>query len=326
MDPDSRMKIVVLDDYEQAFQQSPAWQGLRDKADLTIVTQPLRGQELRTRVLDADALVLMRDRTPLRGDLIAAMERLKLVVFTGTRNLAIDLDALARRGIPVCHTGWGPSKDSTAELTWALVMAAHKRLLENSQALREGQWRSAHALLPVLRGETLGVIGLGEIGGRVARYAQAFGMRVLAWSPRMTAERAQAQGATFVELDTLLSESRVVSLHLVATAETQGLMNAQRLARMRPDSLLVNTSRSSLVRTADLAQALRLGRPAQAALDVFDSEPLPADDPLRQLPQALLTPHLGFVAAPVFEAFVRDAHEAVLCWLEGRPLPRVLAA
>ncbi len=321
-----RPKIVVLDDYEQAFEQSPAWQAVRGHADLTIRTQPLRGEGLLALIHDADVLVLMRDRTPLKADLIDKLQQLKLVVFTGTRNLALDAQALAARGIPVCHTGWGPSKDSTAELTWALVMAAHKRLLENNRALVDGQWRSPHALLPVLKGETLGVIGLGEIGGRVARYAQAFGMRVLAWSPRMTPERAQAQGATAVDLDTLLAESRIVTLHLVVTPQTQGLLDADKLARMRPDSILVNTSRSTLVRGADLVQALKAGRPAQAALDVFDAEPLPADDPLRQLPQVLLTPHLGFVAAPVFETFVRDAHEAVMAWLEGKALPRVLAA
>jgi phosphoglycerate dehydrogenase-like enzyme len=320
-----RPKIVVLDDYEHAFNALADWQALRQRADLTLIDLPLKGQALLAQIVEADALVLMRDRTPLQAELIAQLPHLKLVVFTGTRNAALDAATLAARGIPLCHTGWGPSKDSTAELTWALIMAAHKRLVENRDALMQGQWRSPHALLPVLHGETLGLIGLGEIGSRVARYAQAFGMRVLAWSPRMTAERAQAQGATFVDLDTLVAESKVVSLHLVVTPQTQGLIDAEKLARMRPDGILVNTSRSSLVRTADLVQALQRGRPGQAALDVFDREPLPADDPLRLLPQALLTPHLGFVARPVFETFVRDVHECLTAWLDGRPLPRVLA-
>lgn len=321
-----RPKIVVLDDYEHAFNALADWQALRQRADLTLIDRPLKGQALLSQIVEADALVLMRDRTPLQAELIAQLPHLKLVVFTGTRNAALDAAALAARDIPLCHTGWGPSKDSTAELTWALIMAAHKRLVENRDALMQGQWRSPHALLPVLHGETLGLIGLGEIGSRVARYAQAFGMRVLAWSPRMTAERAQAQGATFVDLDTLLAESKVVSLHLVVTPQTQGLIDAEKLARMRPDGILVNTSRSSLVRTADLVQALQRGRPGQAALDVFDREPLPPDDPLRLLPQALLTPHLGFVARPVFETFVRDVHECLTAWLDGRPLPRVLAS
>lgn len=328
--PDQLPCIVVLDDYEQAFDTLADWQPVRERARLHIQTTPLKGAPLLALLAGADAVVLMRDRTPLMADLIAQLPRLKLVVFTGTRNLALDSAALAARGIPVCHTGWGPSKDSTAELTWALIMAAHKRLLENCQALMQrkphgdSQWRTPHAMLPMLKDETIGLIGLGEIGGRVARYAQAFGMEVLAWSPRMTAERAAEHGARFVELDALLARSRIVSLHLVVTPQTRGLINAERLAQMRPDSLLVNTSRSTLIDKAALLQALPQGRPAQVALDVFDAEPLSADDPLRSFPQALLSPHLGFVARPVFEAFVRDAREAVLAWLAGAPLPRVL--
>lgn len=322
----TRPKIVVLDDYEQAFELLADWRPVRGLADLVILTQPVRGGDLLAQIHDADVLVLMRDRTPLKADLIGQLSRLKLVVFTGNRNLALDTAALAVRGIPVCHTGWGPSKDSTAELTWALVMAAHKRLVDNHLALAQGHWRSPHALLPVLRGETFGVIGLGEIGARVAGYARAFGMRVLAWSPRMTPERAEAHGATSTDLDTLLATSKVVSLHLVVAPGTQGLIDADRLALMRPDGILINTSRASLIRTSDLLEALRQGRPGQAALDVFDHEPLPADDPLRQLPQVLTTPHLGFVARPVFETFVRDAHECIVAWLNQKPLPRVLAA
>lgn len=328
--PDQRPHIVVLDDYEQAFDALADWQPVRERAHLHIHTTPLTGAPLLALLSGADVVVLMRDRTPLTGDLIAQLPRLKLVVFTGTRNLALDTAALAARGIPVCHTGWGPSKDSTAELTWALILAAHKRLLENCNALRlnggqgAGAWRTPHAMLPLLKGETIGLVGLGEIGGRVARYAQAFGMQVLAWSPRMTAERAAEHGATFVALDALLARSRIVSLHLVSTPQTRGLINAERLALMRSDSLMVNTSRSQLIDTAALLQALPQGRPAQVALDVFDAEPLPGRDPLRDFPQVLLSPHLGFVARPVFETFVRDARECVLAWLAGEPLPRLL--
>ncbi|MDO8904432.1 D-2-hydroxyacid dehydrogenase family protein [Hydrogenophaga sp.] len=322
-------RVVVLDDYERAFDTLADWQPVRERALLHIQTTPLKGAALVGMLGSADVVVLMRDRTPLTAELIAQLPQLKLVIFTGTRNQALDAAALASRGIPVCHTGWGPSKDSTAELTWALIMAAYKRLVENCNALMQGeeqaQWRTPHALLPMLKGETIGLVGLGEIGGRVARYAQVFGMEVLAWSPRMTVERAAEHGAAFVELDALLERSRIVSLHLVATPQTRGLINAQRLATMRPDSLLVNTSRSHLIDTAALMQALPQGRPGQVALDVFDTEPLPLDDPIRRFSQVLLSPHLGFVAKPVFETFVRDARECVLSWLAGEPLPRLLA-
>lgn len=323
-------RIVVLDDYEHAFDALADWTPVRARAQLHIQTTPLQGAALLDVLAPADVVVLMRDRTPFKAELIAQLPHLKLVVFSGTRNLALDAEALAARGIPVCHTGWGPSKDSTAELTWTLIMAAYKRLVENHGNLMNGtgpaQWRSAHAMLPMLKGETLGLVGLGEIGGRVARYAHAFGMNVLAWSPRMTAERAAEHGATFVDLGTLLARSRIVSLHLVVTPQTRGLINAEKLALMRSDSLLVNTSRSTLIDTAALLQALPQGRPGQVALDVFDAEPLPPNDALRYFPQVLLSPHLGFVAQPVFETFVRDARECVLAWLNQEPLPRVLAA
>ena len=318
--------VVVLDDYEQAFGSQAAWASVADELTIRVHTEKLRGDALLAAIESADVLVLQRDRTPLQADLIARLPRLKFVVFTGTRNAALDLAALTARNIPVCHTEWGPSKDSTSELTWALIMAAHKRVIEQNRLLQDGTWRNQHSLLPVLKGETIGIIGLGEIGGRVARYAQAFGMNVLTWSPNMTPERAQAAGARSVPLEALLAESKVVSLHLVPSATTKGLINADRLALMRPDSILVNTSRSALVVTQDLIAALHKGVIAQAALDVFDEEPLPADSPLRSCPGLLLTPHLGFIAQPVFEAFVQGVVECIAAWARGKPLVRRLVA
>jgi phosphoglycerate dehydrogenase-like enzyme len=192
--------------------------------------------------------------------------------------------------------------------------------------MRRGGWRDAGPLGGMLAGERLGLIGLGEIGGRMGRVGAAFGMQVIAWSPHLTAERAQAQGAVAVTLDELLATSKVVSLHMVASAATRHLIDAGRLASMRRDALLVNTSRAALVDTAALRVALAAGRPALAALDVFDEESLPAEDPLRQLPNVLLTPHLGFVAQPVFERFAAGVAECLLAWLRGEPVPRRLAA
>ena len=318
-------KVVILDDYEHAFLRLTDWQWVQQHSHLQVHHQPLQGAALLQAIVQAEVLVLMRDRTPLPASLITQLPRLKLVVFTGTRNAALDMAALQARGVAVCHTEWGPSKDSTAELTWALIMAGFKRMADNHTALQQGQWRTEHALLPVLAGQTLGLLGLGEIGSRVARYAKAFGMRVLAWSPNMTPERAAAHGAESASIEEVLKASRIVSLHLVVGPTTRELINRERLALMRRDSLLVNTSRSALVHTADLVQALHSGTIAQAALDVYDTEPLPANDPLRTCPGVLLSPHLGFVAQPVFERFVQDAHEAVTAWLKGQPLPRQLA-
>ena len=324
MNPD-RPLIVVLDDYERALRRLADWSEIDRRAEVRLFHEPLRGDVLHAALAHADAVVLVRDRTPLRAEMIARLPQLKLVVFTGARNAALDAAALAARGIPVCHTEWGPSKDTTCELTWALILAATRRLEAHLRLVRDGDWRDSGPLAGMLAGERLGLVGLGEIGSRVARVGAAFGMQVVAWSPHLTAEGAAAQRATAVTLDELLATSKVVSLHLVPSAETRHLLNASRLASMRRDSLLVNTARAALVDMAALAQALADGgSPAMAALDVYDEEPLPPAHPLRRLPNAVLSPHLGFVAQPVFEQFAAGVAECLTAWLRGEPLPRLL--
>ena len=325
--PSKKPAIVIVGDAEQALQRLGDWRAIKALADVTIHHQPLSGQALVNALQDADAVVLVRDRTPFDAALLAQLPHLRYLIFTGTRNTTLDLAALAARQIPVSHTDWGPSKDSTCEMTWSLILAATRQLEQQTALLRAGHWRpdAALPLAGVLHGETLGLIGLGEIGGRVARVGQALGMNVVTWSPRMTPERAAQQGAVAVSLETLLTRSRVVSLHLVPTPATHHLLNAQRLALMRPDSLLVNTSRSALVDTDALVKALEQGQPGFAALDVFDVEPLPRDASLRHLPNVLLTPHLGFVTEPVFQRFATGVTECLHAWLAGQPLVRVLA-
>ena len=319
--------IVVVGDAEQALQRLGDWHAIKAMADVTIHHQPLSGQALVDALKDADAVVLVRDRTPFDARLLAALPRLRYLVFTGTRNTTLDLAALAARHIPVSHTEWGPSKDSTCELAWSLILAATRQLEQQTALLRRGQWRPEMPLplAGVLQGQTLGLIGLGEIGGRMARVGRAFGMNVVTWSPHMTPERAAPHHAVAVLLEELLATAKVVSLHLVPTPATHHLLNAQRFALMRPDSLLVNTSRSALIDSAALVGALEQGRPGFAALDVFDVEPLPLDSPLRQLPNVCLTPHLGFVTEPVFERFSTGVLECLEAWLTGKPLVRVIA-
>ena len=324
--PGARPVIVVVGDAEQALQRLVDWAPIQALADVTLHHQSLSGEALVEALKDADAVVLVRDRTPFDAGLLARLPRLRYLVFTGTRNTTLDLAALAARQIPVSHTEWGPSKDSTCEMTWALILAATRQLEAQTALLRQGQWRpdTALPLAGVLHGQTLGLVGLGEIGGRVARVGQALGMQVITWSPRMTPERAAAHGALAVTLEELLATSKVVSLHLVPTPATRHLLDAPHLALMRPDSLLVNTSRSALIDTQALVKALEQGRPGFAALDVFDVEPLPLDSLLRQLPNALLTPHLGFVAEPVFARFASGVGECLRAWLAGQPLVRVM--
>jgi len=313
----SRPKIAVLGDYERALTRLADWSTIEARADVVFHHEPVRGEALAAVLREAEVLVLVRDRTPLDAATLALAERLKFVVFTGTRNTTLDLDALQARGIPVANTEWGPSKESTCEMTWSLILAAARQLETQMATMRDGGWRPAQSLpLPgVLHGERLGLIGLGEIGKRVARVGKALGMDVVTWSPRMTPERAAEEGVTAVSLEALLSSSRVVSLHLVPTATTTRLINAERLALMRADAILVNTSRSALIDMAALPQALDKGRPGLAALDVFDVEPVPANDPLRQRPDLLVTPHMGFVSEPVFTTFAKGVVGALEQWL-----------
>jgi phosphoglycerate dehydrogenase-like enzyme len=320
-----RKKIMVLDDYENSYEKLSNWSTIKGLADVQIFNKPLLGATLIEKIQDAHALVLMRDRTPLKAELIAQLKHLEYVVFTGTRNLALDTEVLKQRGIPISYTEWGPSKDSTAELTWALILGLHKRLVEQNKLIIDQQWRNQHSLLPVLKGQTLGLVGLGEIGSRVAKVALAFGMKVVTWSPNMTPERAAAVGAESVSLDVLMQTSDIVSLHIVASPTTKGMINQEKLALMKKDALLINTSRSTLVDTNALVQALQNKNIGGAALDVYDIEPIPGDHPLRNTPNTLLTPHLGFVAEPVFKSFTTGVVECLEAWLNGqaiiRPLP-----
>ena len=322
----TRPIIVVLDDFERVARDYADWSGIDSRADVRVHTQPLRGQALIDVLKPASAIVLMRDRTPLFADLIDQLPNLKLVHFTGTRNGSLDTKSLAVRGIPVLYSGWGPNKDATTEMTWALILAAQKRLVSHSNALLRGEWRPHDAMLPVLHAQRIGVVGLGEIGGRVANIARAFGMDVVTWSPNMTPERAAAKGATSVTFDELITTSHIITAHLVLGPATKHLFGAAQFGAMRSDAIFVNTSRAGLADETALVTALKAGRPAMAALDVFSVEPLPTTHPFIALPNVVLTPHLGFVCEPVFRKFYGDVVEALGAWLDGEPLPRMLAA
>lgn len=313
--------VVILDDYERALRRFSNWTQVDGRCNITIHHEPLRDEALYEAVKDADVIVLVRDRTPFNAALIARLPKLKLFMFTGKRNGTLDASALISRNIPIACTPGGPSKETTTELTWALILGASKQLLTQNYLVRSGSWRDELSVLPMLSGERLGIIGLGSIGSSVARIGKAFGMELVTWSPNMTAERAAAQDAMSVSLEELLKTSKVVSLHLVAGPNTKGLIGAEELAMMRPDAILVNTSRSALIRTQALQDALAAGRPGQAAIDVFDTEPLPANDALRNTPNLLTTPHLGFVAKPVFAMFSKGIVDTLEAWIDQKPIP-----
>lgn len=313
--------VVILGDYERALRRFSNWTKVDQRCHLSMHHEPLRDEALYEAVKDADVIVLVRDRTPFNEALIARLPKLKLFLFTGKRNSTLDVSALISRNIPIACTPGGPSKETTAELTWALILGASKHLIRQNSLVHSGGWRDELSVLPMLSGERLGIIGLGSIGSAVAQVGKAFGMELLTWSPNMTAERAAAQNAKFVSLEELLKTSKVVSLHLVAGPNSKGLIGAGELAMMRPDALLVNTSRSALIDTQALQDALAAGRPGQAAIDVFDMEPLSSNDALRNIPNLLSTPHLGFVAEPVFSMFSKGIVDTLEAWLDQKPAP-----
>ena len=319
----SRKKIVVLDDYEDGMRRSADWSHVEGKADVVYYTERLRGDKLVDAVKDANAIVLIRDRTPFKADLLATMPKLELFIFTGGRNTQLDFKALAARNIPVANTAMSDSKPATTELAWALILAAAKRLEANMALMRKGGWRDGKGLPQVLKGERLGLIGFGEIGKMVGDVGKAFGMELVCWSPHMTPQRAAEGGAKSVTLEELLKTSKVVSLHLVPSEETRKLLNAERLAMMRPDAILANSARSALIDMKALEEALAKGRPAIAALDVYDDEPVAPGFGLAKLENVVLSPHLGFVNDSSFEKFAGGSVENLLNWLEGRPLVRV---
>lgn len=318
-------RVVVLDDYEQSVRKTADWGAVDALADVKVHSERLRGDALFDAIKDAEAIVVIRDRTPFKADLIAKLPKLKLFIFTGARNTQLDTAAMAARGIPIGHTEMGESKASTTEMTWALILAAAKRLEAYLGLVRAHRWRDGGALPSVLAGERLGVIGFGGIGARVGKVGAAFGMDLVTWSPNMTPERAAAGGAKAVSLEDLLATSKVVTLHLVPAEATRKLINAQRMALMRPDSILVNTARSALIDMAALPGALDAGRPRIAALDVYDDEPLARDFALAGREDVVLTPHLGFVNDPVFGKFGPGVVENLVAWLNGKALPHQLS-
>jgi len=261
----------------------------------------------------------MRERTPFPASLIARLPKLQLLVTTGMRNLAIDMQAAAARGVPVCGTALLPY--AAFEHAWALILALAKRIPQEDRLMREGGWQAG--VSEGLHGKTLGILGLGKLGGKVARVAHAFDMRVIAWSQNMSDEQAAEHGATRVEKDTLFRESDFVSIHMVLSDRTRGLVGKHALALMKPTAMLVNTSRGPIVDEAALMDALDSGSIAGAGLDVFDTEPLPADHRLRHIANTALTGHTGYVMQENYALSYSQAVEDIKAWLSGAPL-RVL--
>jgi phosphoglycerate dehydrogenase-like enzyme len=312
-------RIAVLDDWQGVARQSADWSALEQRAEVVIFEQPFDGPDAVAHALaDFDIILAMRERTAFPAALIARLPRLRMIALTGARSWTMDVDACTARGIVVSHTAGQRSTAATAELTLGLLLAAARHIPAADAIQRAGGFQGGLPMGMVLEGRTLGVVGLGKIGNRIARYGQALGMNILAWSPNLTADKAQAAGARLVDKTTLLAESDAVTLHVVLSDRSRGMLAAPELAQMKRGAILVNTSRGPLVDEHALLDALRAGR-LIAALDVYGQEPLPADHPLRSLPNTVLTPHLGYCTREVYAQFYGESIENVLAFLDGKP-------
>lgn len=311
------LQIAVIDDWQDVAREVVDWSVLQSIGQVSFLHDyPGERELLVQRLLPYQVICVMRERTLFDADLLQRLPQLKLLLTGGMRNAAIDLEAARALGIQVC--GSDSYRQAAPELTWALLMALTRNLLNEANALRAGHWQQG--LGGDLYGKTLGLLGLGNIGQRVAQFGQVFGMRVIAWSENLSAERAAAAGVIHVSKQALFEQADVLSVHLVLSERSRHLVDAQALAWMKPDALLVNTARGPIVDEAALIAALEQGRLAGAALDVFAEEPLPAGHPFRHLPNVLATPHIGYVTEQNYRLFFSQMIEDLQAWHAGRPI------
>jgi phosphoglycerate dehydrogenase-like enzyme len=318
-------RVAVLDDYQDVARSCADWSSL--PAEVDVLHEHLDDpEELLRRLRPYTVIAAMRERTPFPREILQGLPQLRLLVTTGMRNASIDVDAAAGLGITVCGTGDDASGRGswqyTVELTWGLVLAVARKIVEEERNVREGRWQQTVG--DGLAGRTLGLLGLGRIGSKVAAVARAFDMDVQAWSENLTDARAAESGARRVSKEELFAESDVISIHTRLSDRTRGLVGRDEIARMKPTSYLVNTSRGPIVDEESLQRALREGRIAGAGIDVFSREPLPTHDPWRSVPNTVLTPHIGYVTTQNYRSFYEQTVECIAAFLAGAPV-RVLS-
>ncbi|MDB5983005.1 MAG: 2-hydroxyacid dehydrogenase [Pseudomonas sp.] len=313
----SPLQIAVLDDWQSVASGVVDWTVLDSIGKVSFLHEfPADTTTMVERLKSFEIICVMRERTPFNEALLSQLPKLKLLVTGGMRNAAIDLPAAARLGIQVCGTD--SYKNAAPEVTWALIMGITRNLVGEANSLRDGGWQVG--LGSDLYGKTLGILGLGSIGKWVAKYAQAFGMRVIAWSENLTEERAAEVGVVYVSKQALFEQSDILSVHLVLSDRSRGIVDAQALSWMKPTSYLINTARGPIVDEAALIDLLQRRRIAGAALDVFEPEPLPADHPFRTLDNVLATPHIGYVTENNYRTFFSQMIEDIQAWHGGKPI------
>lgn len=310
-------RIAVLDDYQNVALEMADWSRVRAKHEVVVFNHHMAsGDDVVSALAGFDVVAIMRERTAFPRAVLERLPALKLLVTTGMRNASVDMKAAAERGITVCGTGGG--NHATAELAMALILGLARNLHTEFRNMHEGRWQSTVG--QDLRGKTLGILGLGKLGGQLAVYAKSFGMELIAWSQNLTEAQAREKGASRVEKDELFRRSDFISIHLVLSDRSRGLVGARELSLMKPSASIVNTSRGPIIDATALAAALKEGRIAGAGLDVYDVEPLPAAHALRAEPRALLTPHLGYVTRETYALFYPQTVEAIEGWLAGKPV------
>ena len=317
------LRLAILDDYARVASECADWSALAGRVEISVFDRHLSEQEGASALRPFDVLCTLRERMSLPRSLLVQLPNLKLITIIGASLSNLDMTAATELGIVVSHSDLSQRavaqiESATPELTWGLVIATARRLTYESRRMREGAWQSTAGMM--LAGRTLGLLGLGRVGRRVAEYGRAFGMTVLAWSQNLTGNAAEAVGARRVEKDDLFRLADVLSIHVRLSERTRGLVTAHELALMKPESYLVNTSRGPIVVEADLIAALRAGQIAGAGVDVYDDEPPASDHPLRTMENVIVTPHLGYVTRETLRAFYSDSVEAVVAFLGGAPI------
>ena len=316
-------RVAILDDYAGMALELADWSPVQSRSEITVFDRHLSEAEAAEVLRPFEVICTVRERMALPRTLIERLPNLKLITIVGMSLPNLDMAAASECGVLVAHSDFANPRfravrDATPELAWGLLIATVRNLADEHRRMRDGGWQSSVGV--TLAGKTVGLLGLGRTGKRMAEYAKVFGMAVVAWSQNLTEETAAAAGASRVSKAALFESSDVVSIHLVLSERTRGLVGEPELALMKPHAYLINTSRGPIVDEAALIAALRTGRIAGAGLDVFDVEPPASDHPLRRLPNVTLSPHLGYVTREMLGAFYSDSIEAVVSWLDGTPL------
>jgi phosphoglycerate dehydrogenase-like enzyme len=317
----TRLRCAILDDYINLTLEITDWSKVRDRVDITVFNQPFASAEAAADALkDFEIICAMRERTPFPRALFASLPKLKLLITSGMRNASIDMEAAKEHGVVLCGTQW--ARDPTAPLTMGLILELTRNIGRENARMHAGEPLQKFVGMEI-EGKTLGVVGLGKLGTKVAKLAQAFGMNVIAWSPNLTPERCKEAGVGYASKEELFSTADIITVHVVLSQRSRGLVGVEDLARMRPTSYLVNTARGPIVDEAALLTTLQQRGIAGAAIDVFSVEPLPVEHPFRKLDNIVLTPHLGYVTAESFRNHYSQMVEGIDAWFKGETLRKL---